>query len=300
MSKLLAPERRERENAALRDLFTNGGQERRTFKAEYRAKKDDGSEGWQVNGYATVFDYEYPIYGGAANGGWDETITAGALAKTMSEKPDVAFLINHTGMTLARTKSGTLRLSTDTTGLKTEADLDGRSQTARELAIAMERGDMDEMSMAFWVLRDKWLTAEGDEVPWWDLSGIKRVITEIRIHKGDVSVVNYGANDATSAEVSARALLKMRATARLWTPDQRREARDLWLSLVHVEGGDDPADPTTESASCPTCEAKNSTAAKFCDQCGASMAQQTAADPAPARRGLTLADLRRLDAGLPV
>jgi len=220
---------------ALRRLILDAGREERTYRAEFRAQEADAEgdtpAGWTVNGYATVFDYEYPIWGGSEQGGWDETMTKGAVSKTLAENPDVVFLINHEGMPLARTahgdKPGTLSLSADTSGLKTLASLDGRSQRARELAIAMERGDMDEMSMAFWVLRDAWLTADGEEVPWWDLSGVKRVIKEIKLHKGDVSVVNYGANDATSADVSQRALMEMRTASRLWSPAQRDELRAL-------------------------------------------------------------------------
>src|ERR1700733_11187257 len=44
-------------------------------------------------------------------GPWLESVSVGAFGKTLSEGADTAFLLNHSGMTLARTKPGTLRLS---------------------------------------------------------------------------------------------------------------------------------------------------------------------------------------------
>ena len=154
-------------------------------------------------GYATVTEVGYDIYGGPDEGGWTEYVSFGAFTKTLSEKPDVNFVINHVGMSLARTKSGTLRITEDVVGLAVSADLDRRQSAVNDLVIGMERGDIDEMSFKFRVIRDKWLTADGVEVPWWDLDGIKRYITEVSLHKGDVSAVNYGANPNTSADLRA-------------------------------------------------------------------------------------------------
>jgi phage head maturation protease len=68
-----------------------------------------------------------------------------------------------------------------------------------DLAIAMERGDINEMSFAYRIVKESWLTEDGDEVPWWDMSGIYRHIKEVSMNKGDVSAVNYGANPYTDA-----------------------------------------------------------------------------------------------------
>lgn len=155
-------------------------------------KADDGS--LTLTGHASVFDVAYDVWGGPPYG-WSETMDAGAFDKTLRERPDVQLLINHGGMPLARTKSGTLRLSTDSIGLATEADLEPRSATVQELALAMERGDIDEMSFAFRVIRQEW-----------DEEYTERRILEVSIQRGDVSVVNYGANPATSATLRALAL----------------------------------------------------------------------------------------------
>lgn len=169
---------------------------------ELRAK-DNEPNTVSFFGHASVTGKGYDVYGGAADGGWTEFVDQGAFKKTLSESPDVAFLLNHGGMTLARTKSGTLRLAEDKVGLAVDADLDARVSIVNDIRIQMERGDLDEMSFAFRVTRQKWFNADGEEVPWWDLSGIERHITEVSLANGDVSVVNFGANPYTDAALRA-------------------------------------------------------------------------------------------------
>ncbi|QLQ11172.1 MAG: HK97 family phage prohead protease [Nocardioidaceae bacterium] len=114
-----------------------------------------------LRGYASVFDAPYDIYGGPEKGGWTEIVDKRAFDVTLREKPDLHLLINHEGMPLARTKSGTLKLSTDSTGLLVDApDLDRRDPDVQRLEVKMERGDMDEMSFAFRVKKQEW---EDDE-----------------------------------------------------------------------------------------------------------------------------------------
>lgn len=142
-------------------------------------------------GYACVTDAEYEMEDWL--GPWVESVTRGAFAKTLSEGPDVAFLVNHGGMTLARTKPGTLQLSEDGIGLLSEARLDPRNSQVMALRSAVERGDIDEMSFAFRVTRQEW-----------DEDYTRRFINEVSIHHGDVSPVNFGANPHTGGTVSIR------------------------------------------------------------------------------------------------
>lgn len=161
-------------------------------------------DGWEIRksgdalsleGYATVFDAPYEMYGGPEHGGWDEVVDKRAFDVTLREKPDLHLLINHEGMPLARTKSGTLQLSADNHGLLVKApSLDRRDPDVQRLEVKMDRGDMDEMSFAFRTKAQEW--TNDDTV---------RRLTELSLHKGDVSVVNFGANPATSA--SLRGLL---------------------------------------------------------------------------------------------
>ena len=139
-----------------------------------------------LEGYATVYNFAYPI-GDPAGGGFVETIVAGAATKSASEA-DVRLLINHEGVPLARTKSGTMTLTSDDIGLRVTAVLDAANPTAVSLASAMERGDMDQMSFAFKVLRDEW-----------NSDYTERKIFELKLF--DVSMVTYPANPATVAKV---------------------------------------------------------------------------------------------------
>jgi HK97 family phage prohead protease len=129
-------------------------------------------------------------------GDYTEVIRAGAFARSLAAGADVPFKVNHDGITLARTKSGTMRLAEDSTGLHVEADLDPASPAVQTLRSAMERGDLDEMSFAFRVVSQEWS-------PDWT----QRDIGEVDLNKGDVSVVNYGANPHTGGLTSLRGLL---------------------------------------------------------------------------------------------
>ena len=186
---------------------------------EVRGSGDDAPHIKNFFGHATIYSKGYDMYGGPDKGGWTEYVDPGAGKKTLSENPDVAFLANHGGLTMARTKAGTLDLAEKSVGLETKARLDTRRGDVNDVVIGMENGDLDEMSYAFRVIRQKWLDADGEEVPWWDLAGIERHITEYSLHKGDVSVVNYGANPHTDA--SLRALLDMQEQIRAAAVDDR-------------------------------------------------------------------------------
>lgn len=168
------------------------GLERRTFDVadlELRAA-DDGS--LHLTGYASVTETPYDV------GFYQETIRRGAFRRTLSENPDVQLLINHAGLPLARTVSGTMQLTEDNHGLKVDADLDPEDPDVQSLRRKMDRGDIDQMSFAFQVTDAEW-NEEWDE----------RTIRSLSIHRGDVSVVNQGANPATivsvrSAQVAMR------------------------------------------------------------------------------------------------
>jgi len=159
---------------------------RRVERLELR-QSEDGLP--VLEGYATVYDYRYDIGGGPDMGGFTEVIARGAATKSAQEA-DVRLLANHTGLPLARSKSGTLELSSDDIGLKVRATLDPSNPAAQEVRSAMERGDVDQMSFAFRVVRDQW-NADYSE----------RTISEVKLF--DVSVVTYPANPATVVKLRA-------------------------------------------------------------------------------------------------
>ena len=195
---------------------------------EIRSVEDGGIADFY--GHASVTGRGYEMYGGPDKGGWTEFVDPGAFKKTLNEGPDVAFLANHMGLTMARTTAGTLKLAEDKIGLESKAKLDTRRGDVRDVVLGMESGDLNEMSFAFRVVKQSWLDADGEEVPWWDLSGIERHLTEVNVNKGDVSVVNYGANPYTDAKL--RALLDVQAELRSAALDD--EAPVLHPSLVEL------------------------------------------------------------------
>ncbi|MFJ9616710.1 HK97 family phage prohead protease [Streptomyces noursei] len=162
----------------------------RPFEGMELRALDNGTGGAHLRftGYASVTNtpYEMEDFLGA----YIERIMPGAFTRSIAEGADVPFKINHSGMTLARTKSGTMRLAEDSRGLHVEADLDPRNPDVLSLQSAMDRRDIDEMSFAFRVNAQTWS-------PDWS----QREITEVDLHKGDVSAVNYGANPATTGAV---------------------------------------------------------------------------------------------------
>jgi HK97 family phage prohead protease len=156
--------------------------ERRTFtiKNVEARQAEDGT--MRLSGYAAVFNEDsVPLP-------FLERIAPGAFRKTLTETPDVRLLINHEGLPLARTKNGTLRLREDEAGLYMDADLPD-TQAARDLYTLVERGDVDQMSFAFRVIRQKWNEDRS-----------RRVLTELSLSDGDVSVVTYPAYPATTVE----------------------------------------------------------------------------------------------------
>jgi len=175
---------RDQRRARALDMRNGTPFERRTFTAQGLDLREDGNGQLSLNGWASVTGVAYDM------GWYQETIARGAFQKTLREAPDVQLLINHEGLPLARTVSGTLSLREDDRGLAVTATLDPNDVDVQRLAPKVARGDIDQMSFAFRAPKSTW----NDE---WD----ERTITELSIHRGDVSVVNYGANPHTTFDM---------------------------------------------------------------------------------------------------
>lgn len=156
----------------------------------------DGQERIQLAGYATMFERTYDMWD--MFGPYQEGVSRGALDRSLAEAPDVAFLVNHKGVTMARTTSGTLELAADSTGLAVVAYLNPKRQDVKDLVHAIEDRDVDQMSFAFRIPEGggRW---SDDFSEFW--------ITEADINRGDVSAVNYGANPYTSIAARSGAVL---------------------------------------------------------------------------------------------
>ena len=162
-----------------------------------------------VEGYAAVFDQDTVI-----GGQWMERIAPGAFTNAIG-RDDVTFLINHEGLPLARTRSGTLELFEDQRGLRMRASLDMRDPDVRSIVPKMQRGDLDKMSFAFIPTRQKWKDVDGKDLP-------RRTIEEAELY--DVSIVTTPAYSGT--EIGLRSLENFRKSQRKSQAPRRIRMKD--------------------------------------------------------------------------
>lgn len=131
-------------------------EERRYFSTKIEVRKSDDDSKPKLVGYAAVFNSLSENLGG-----FREKIDPGAFDGVLDN--DVRAVFNHdSNFVLGRTKSGTLKLSVDATGLRYEVDLPD-TQQSRDIMTLIERGDVDGSSFKFVIDRegDKW--EEDDE-----------------------------------------------------------------------------------------------------------------------------------------
>ncbi len=179
-----------------RAAIPGGTARTRAFPSQIRSAlvARDGGQYLEVEGYASTFGQLYEMWD--AFGPYQEEVDDGAFRLSLANDPDTAFLVNHKGLTMARTRAPagrgpSLELSADDSGLGVHAFLNMARQDVRDLASALDDGIITEMSFAF-------MLNEG----WWNQDFDVFRITEADINRGDVSAVNYGANPYTS--ISAR------------------------------------------------------------------------------------------------
>lgn len=170
--------------------------ETRTVTSAVEMREVDGAP--VLTGYAATFGQEYDL------GAFREVIDPAAFNRTLGSSPDVRLLVDHEGQPLARTArvrtdgsfaAGTLSLVADEVGLRVQAALEPTDPDVQRLLPKMRRGDLDQMSFAFRV------PAGGDT---WSPDYSLRTLRTVELNGGDVSVVTYPANPATSVSVRSR------------------------------------------------------------------------------------------------
>lgn len=195
-------------------------------------RDDEGAGSAEFHGHAAMFNKRTWI--GPRRFGFWEQVGANAFDKTVGEA-DVRFLVNHDpNLLLARNKSGTLRLGIADGGLATEATLDRRQSYTNDVVIALERGDISQMSFAFEVVRDTWEILDDDTE--------LRTLDEVRLW--DVSVVTYPAYEDTDAGLRAVAFEVLCRSAGIDDDQRDRLLQDL-TGLAHVA---DPVAPEPGSS----------------------------------------------------
>jgi uncharacterized protein len=178
------------------------------------------ADGIKVSGYAAVFNQVTEI-----GGYFREVIAPGAFTDAIG-RDDVVFLINHEGLPLARTRSRTLTLREDATGLYMETVLDPADPDVASITGKMKRGDLDKMSFAFM-----------PELQEWDETGTLPLRTIRKASLYDVSVVTTPAYDGTS--IGLRSLEQFRAVRRTenFTAASKRHRMKMNLALRGRENG---------------------------------------------------------------
>lgn len=221
-----------------------------------------------LSGYATVYDVEYEMWD--MYGPYAEYVRAGAGDATLAAHPDVAFLINHRGLTMARTipQEGmrpTLVLESDDHGMANDVYLNPNRDDVQRLLSAVDDGLITEESFAFLIVEGGWNDAM-------DRYGI----FEYDLNRGDVSAVNYGANPFTS--IGARSQQVLSDLAAMPTALARAAMSRLARRTDMV--GRAPV-PMPGMTPCPECGSPQPAASRYCPDCGSAMDGSGTSMPAP-------------------
>jgi len=171
---------------------------------EKRAAPEVRADGRRLIGYAAIFNTETRI------ADFVETIRPGAFTASLAAGGDILALVDHDrSRVLARTRTGTLRLSEDAKGLRFEIDVPDTTAGRDVLALAA-RGDLGGMSFGF--------SVEPAGEAW---TGDKRELRAVTLH--EISVVNaWPAYPETNVQARAR---------------QTRTAVDRRIALLEMEAG---------------------------------------------------------------
>ncbi len=159
----------------------------RTWTDGVASAGSDPIEHVGLRGYASTTEEPYPVTDWL--GEYQETICRGAFTKALQERQDVRLLVNHEGIPVARTKSGTMALNEDERGLLVDVpSLDTDSPLVQTIRSAMQRGDLDQMSFSFRATRQEW-----------NEDYTERFVREVKLY--DVSLVTYPANEGTDVKL---------------------------------------------------------------------------------------------------
>lgn len=154
-----------------------------------------------LSGTPIIYDKPYTVRD--LFGEFTETMAPTVADDVIERGLDCRFLFNHDGPPLARTinghtgGAGTMRLENTDTALVMTATLDARSQLSNDLMVAIERGDLAEMSCGFIVARDEW-NEDFDE---------RTILSFAELV--DVSAVTYPCSTTTHIDVAQRMVAQM-------------------------------------------------------------------------------------------
>lgn len=147
--------------------------------------REDG-ETPHITGYFAVFNSPYEI-----GYGMSESIAPGAFAGTLAG--DIRALVNHDStLVLGRTKAHTLELKEDERGLWGDIAINTNDRDAMNLYERVKRGDVDQCSFGFNIVREETEVKENGDIHW--------TIQEVELF--EVSACTFPAYEQTN--ISAR------------------------------------------------------------------------------------------------
>jgi HK97 family phage prohead protease len=183
----------------------------RCFEIRSAETSDDGLV--VLRGMPIVYGVPYEVRD--EYGVFQETMQPGAAAGLLASNPDVRFLFDHTGITLARTTNHSLTLRDTPAGVECEARLNPEMPDAKNVIVAVQDGLISQMSVGMVVGTDAW--NEGLD---------KRSISRLS-GMPDVSAVSFPASPTTTLEAAKRNLAQH--------PELRAEALDQALPTARLD-----------------------------------------------------------------
>ena len=146
----------------------NNEMETRNLPGVVEFRASDNGVG-KLEGYAAVYNRLSQNLGGFV-----EQVHPDAFRKSLADNVPVVARLNHqdSGL-LGTTESGTVRLSSDGTGLRYSVDLPDTS-VGRDVAVLAKRGDLRYSSFAFRTISDEWGTTP-DDFPLRTLTGAQLI-----------------------------------------------------------------------------------------------------------------------------
>lgn len=154
----------------------------RSLSSDLKTRSEN--EDMVIEGYFAVFNSETELWHGAY-----EEIAPGAFDNTLSN--DIRALIDHeTRAVLGRTKSNTLDLKVDSRGLWGSIKVNPNDGDAVNLYERVKRGDVDQCSFGFNILKESTDFRDDGTVKW--------RIEDIDLH--EVSVVTFPAYSDTGVQ----------------------------------------------------------------------------------------------------
>jgi len=184
-----------------------------------------------IEGYAAVFNSLSEDLGG-----FREIIRPGAFDEALADDAlDVSARVQHDGglTTIGRTTNGTLRLSTDATGLRYEVD-PPNTQAGRDIVALIRRGDINKSSFAF-SLRDN------GELWHWESEPATRELLNLNLY--DVAPVDGPAYQRTTAEVRSNGETLKETARRAFDEARERVTPKITKEDIRREILDDMTEP---------------------------------------------------------